>query len=143
MEKFNHNRRNIIIFILIIVNTILISSYFYKKTRAEPVVMQILNGCGEPGVAAQFADRLHAFTVLRVDNADRFDIQLTRLEYHHKPVRHSLEPLLEILNLPEGRLFFTRDDTTLINVSLIIGKDYNQILAGMKPEPEQQDRLPE
>ncbi len=136
MSAKKKQRLNFLIFLLIAVNTIFISSWFYKKAQSEPISLEILNGCGKPGIAQKFAEKLQDFNIVRVDNAERFDVPKTRLVVRSKRLKKEL-PLLEArLNLPEGRQFYLNDPSAIANVTLIIGQDYELVLAGMStPSP--------
>jgi len=103
----------------------------YKNNPTLDIDVEILNGCGEPGLASKFSDflRNEKVDVVRSDNADRFDYSQTILIQRNenieavKLVAHALG--FDVNN--SARVKIETDSNLDVDMTLIIGKDYNSI----------------
>jgi len=77
MPQLKKQTWNLIIFLLLAINTVMLSSYFYKKFHHERLTIEILNGCGEEKIAAKVAEQLDVYNIILVENADNFDFEKT------------------------------------------------------------------
>ena len=60
-----------------------LATEIYEENPVMDIQIEILNGCGEPGIAAKFSDLLRNIRVdvVRSENADHFDYDKTCLLY--------------------------------------------------------------
>ena len=87
--------------------------------------IEILNGCGESGIANLYANflRQQGFDVIESKNADNFDYLNTNILVHKKEMMPIAKNLAKILKIKEIQL----NKKGMWDLSLIIGKDYKKI----------------
>ena len=95
------------------------------------VEIEILNGCGEPGLAAQFSQLLRnkRVDVVRSENADHFEYEKTMLIQRNENVdgmKYVAAVLDFDINNPE-KVMMSVDPNGDVDLTLIIGKDYLSI----------------
>ena len=103
---------------------------------ADPVLdiqIEILNGCGTPGIAAKFSQFLRdkRVDVVRSENADHFEYEKTILIQRTENVngmQHVAEALKFDIKNPD-QVITSVDPNLDVDLTLIIGKDYNSISA--------------
>ena len=103
---------------------------------ADPVLdiqIEILNGCGTPGIAAKFSQFLREkrVYVVRSENADHFEYEKTILIQRTENVngmQHVAEALKFDIKNPD-QVITSVDPNLDVDLTLIIGKDYNSISA--------------
>ena len=103
---------------------------------ADPVLdiqIEILNGCGTPGIAAKFSQFLREkrVDVVRSENADHFEYERTILIQRTENVngmQHVAEALKFDIKNPD-QVITSVDPNLDVDLTLIIGKDYNSISA--------------
>jgi predicted GTPase len=111
-----------------------ISSIVRVRSQGDPVELspesikvEVLNGCGESGVAGQVRRLLQdrGFDVVRVDNAEVFTYPITIVK-DRRGNREAAELVAEAL----GRwpTIEALDERKLLDVTVVIGRDYRQIL---------------
>jgi hypothetical protein len=93
----------------------------------KPVIIEVLNGCGVPGVAQQFTNylRQEGFDVIYTGNADRNDYSGTILVARTN--NNAITSVNTVMMLEQERLLTRIDSSVQADVSLIIGKDYNRL----------------
>ena len=99
--------------------------------RKLDIEVEILNGCGEPGVAARFSEFLRdkRVDVVRSENADNFDYENTILIQRNENT-DGLKYVADVLkfdtkNLEKVKILIDADSD--VDITLIIGKDFNTI----------------
>ena len=103
---------------------------------ADPVLdiqIEILNGCGTPGIAAKFSQFLREkrVDVVRSENADHFEYEKTILIQRTENLngmQHVAEALKFDIENPD-QVITSVDPNLDVDLTLIIGKDYNSISA--------------
>ena len=103
---------------------------------ADPVLdiqIEILNGCGTPGIAAKFSQFLREkrVDVVRSENADHFEYEKTILIQRTENVngmQHVADALKFDIKNPD-QVITSVDPNLDVDLTLIIGKDYNSISA--------------
>ena len=87
--------------------------------------IEILNGCGEVGVANLYSNFLmrKGFDVIDSKNADNFDYLNTNILVHKKEKMNAAKNLAKILKIKNIKL----NDSGVWDLSLIIGKDYKEL----------------
>ena len=88
--------------------------------------IEILNGCGEAGVANLYSNFLiqKGFDVIDSKNADNFDYLNTNILVHKKEKMDAAKNLAKILKIKNIKL---NDGGGVWDLSLIIGKDYKEL----------------
>lgn len=95
--------------------------------RFQPIVVEVLNGCGTSGIAQQFTNylRQEGFDVIYTGNADHQNYNATIMIEHTD--QNKMAGLNAVLLLEAGRLYTKIDSSVQADVTLIIGKDYAQL----------------
>ena len=89
--------------------------------------IEVLNGCGESGVANLFTNYLrnNNFDVIEIKNADNFNYQNTLLVVNGDNKINTANELAKMLNI---KTKYIKIDKNLIwDFSIIIGKDYKEL----------------
>jgi len=94
----------------------------------RPLQIEVLNGCGVPGIAAGFTDYLRAqgFDVVKTDNYESFGIQRTVVIDRKGSLPNSVR-VAEALGLEEGRVLQEVNEAYLIDATVILGRDFRQL----------------
>jgi hypothetical protein len=94
----------------------------------EPIQIEVLNGCGVTGVAARFTDYLRAndIDVVRTDNYETFNVLKTVVVDRRGRIKSGIR-VAKILGLGEERVLQEVNEAYLVDVTLILGKDYRQL----------------
>ncbi|MFQ6612809.1 MAG: LytR C-terminal domain-containing protein [Fidelibacterota bacterium] len=108
-----------------------LAAEIYDENPLLDVEVEILNGCGEPGLAAKFAEYLRSkrVDVVRSDNADHFDYPKTILIQRNENVE-GLKIVANALgfDIKDPDRVLTKIDPSMdADITLIIGKDYHSI----------------
>lgn len=103
----------------------------YKENPILDIKVEILNGCGEKGIAAKIADflRTEHIDVVRSENADNFDYEHTTL-IHRSDNLYNLKTVAKALNFDindEDRVIIQPSSTSDVDLTLILGKDYRSV----------------
>jgi len=103
----------------------------FENEKSRTLRVAILNGCGEPGLAAKFSDLLRKkqVDVVRSENADHFEYEKTILIQRNENVegmRYVADALgFDIEN--NEHIITSIDPNIDVDLTLIIGKDYHSI----------------
>jgi LCP family protein required for cell wall assembly len=106
-----------------------------ELVKEEAATVEVLNGAGAPGLAAQMAAFLQeqGFNVVNIDNADRSDYDKTVIvDYIGKP--NTVALLSQLLNVPSDEVLMEigqQPGSAVIRI--IVGKDFSL----PTPEPKQ------
>lgn len=90
----------------------------------ELITVQVLNGSGVAGIASKVGELLRGegFQVIKVDNADSFEYQCSRVISHFEQI----EPAKEIAMLIPGAEFFKEPSPDHpVMITVIIGKNFS------------------
>jgi len=91
-------------------------------TSARPVV-QILNGTGAVQLAQRVADKLGtAVEVKLTGNAARFDYTETQVVFYDRAKQADAQRVRDALGV--GKLVFSRNPLDVVDVTIIVGKDF-------------------
>ncbi len=90
--------------------------------------VEILNGCGEHGLAAKMRQYLiaHHFDVVGTGNHDNFNVAETRI-IDRKGNDIAAKRIASILGIDPQKIVRDLNPSRQVDVSVIIGKDYNNI----------------
>ena len=103
----------------------------YEANPLLDIQIEILNGCGTPGIAAKFSQFLRdkRVDVVRSENADHFEYEKTILIQRNENItglQHVAEALQFDIKNP-NQVITSVDPNLDVDLTLIIGKDYNSI----------------
>ncbi len=132
---------NIAIFVLGVVIIYMAISLFYKfydplkdnpaaaqQIPSEIIQVEVLNGCGVAGVADRYTDYLRAqkFDVVNVGNYISFDVDKTMV-IDRIGNEANARKVAESLGVIDENVFQQLNEDYFLDVSVIIGKDYNKL----------------
>lgn len=138
---------NILLNIIIVVLVLLIlflgyalivqisKSFSEEKTVEKEVILpaqvqiEVLNGCGVAGVADKFTEFLRSkgFDVVNKGNYSSFDVDNTLvIDRSNNPEKASM--VAEIIGADKKRIVKQFNNQYFLDVTLIVGKDYNTLL---------------
>lgn len=94
----------------------------------QGIVIEVLNGCGVPGLAQKFTNflRSEGFDVIYTGNAARVDYSNTQL-IERVDDSEKIREVNEVLMLHPQRLSSDIDPSLHLDLTLILGKDYNRL----------------
>ncbi len=103
----------------------------YAENPILDIKVEVLNGCGEKGIAALTADflRTEHIDVVRSENADNFDYERTML-ISRSDNQYNLKTIASALNFEiddENRVLIQHDSASDVDLTLILGKDYRSV----------------
>jgi hypothetical protein len=103
----------------------------YEENPILDIKIEVLNGCGEKGIAAKVADflRTEHIDVIRSENADNFDYDRTIL-IHRSGNLYDLKTLAKVLNFDisnEARVLIQPSTSADVDLTLVLGKDYQSV----------------
>lgn len=112
-------------------NNKILAADIYNSNPILDIDVEILNGCGEPGLATKFSNflRNEKIDVVRSDNADHFDYNRTILIQRNENVK-AVKLVADALGFDiknSSRVKIETDSNLDVDLTLIIGKDYNSI----------------
>lgn len=108
-----------------------LATEIYESNPVMDIQIEILNGCGEPGIAAKFSDLLRNIRVdvVRSENADHFDYDKTILIQRNENIfgmKHVASALgFDINNT--NQVITAADPNLDVDITLVIGKDFRSI----------------
>ncbi len=109
----------------------LLATQYYEMNPIQDIEIEILNGCGEAGLAAKFSDYLRSqqIDVVRSENADHFNYTTTLIIQRNEMVEYvrKVATALDIDITDENRVIVIPDPKRDVDITLILGKDYTDI----------------
>ena len=100
-----------------------------KKKLAAPIVqVEVLNGCGISGVAEKFTDYLRSnnFDVVQTGNYISFDVDKSMV-IDRTGNRENAIKVADVLGIDHKNIIQQINNDYILDVSLIIGKDFKQL----------------
>ncbi|MCY3555405.1 MAG: LytR C-terminal domain-containing protein [Gemmatimonadetes bacterium] len=100
------------------------------------IQVEVLNGCGERGIGQQAMRflRERGFDVVNIDNADHFEYRET-VVLDRRGTDGPSEAARAVGNaLGTQYVLLQRNDDRLVDVSVVIGKDYGELLFSVENE---------
>jgi hypothetical protein len=138
---------NVIIFFLVLIVAFLSISIVKKiksnnnnvarventKVPASIIQLEVLNGCGVAGAAEKITDFLRSnhVDVVQMKNYISFDIEKS-LVIDRTGNRLNAEKIADILGIDSKNIVQQISNDYFLDVSLVIGKDYNQLKSNTK-----------
>ena len=99
-----------------------------EETWTGPIQIEVLNGCNVPKIASKWTDYLRAkgFDVVRTDNYESFNVVETVIIDKRGRIENAIK-VAEAMGLSEMQVLQEINDTYLLDVSVILGKDYYRL----------------
>ncbi|RKY55578.1 MAG: hypothetical protein DRP89_03000 [Candidatus Neomarinimicrobiota bacterium] len=98
------------------------------------IVVEVLNGCGTPGLAQKFTNYLRQqgfIDVIYTGNADKMDYERTHL-IERANVPEKSKEVLNLLMFDSSRIVSKEDPSLHVDLTLILGKDYKDLPVYLK-----------
>ncbi len=102
----------------------------YEEVKPSTIIqLEVLNGCGMPGVAEKFTEHLRKknFDVVQTGNYRSFDIDNTMIIDRIGNLANA-EKVAEALGIEKKYVIQQLNNDYFLDVSLVIGKDFNQLI---------------
>jgi len=99
-----------------------------QMPKYENIYLEVLNGCGIPGMAGKYTDYLRkmGFDVLTTGNAKEMNYPETFIMVRDTS-ETSLAPLLEAMTFTKERIEYNPSMDDYVNYRIILGKDCNRL----------------
>tara|TARA_Y100001968_G_C19289054_1_gene683239 strand:+ start:86 stop:631 length:546 start_codon:yes stop_codon:yes gene_type:complete len=105
----------------------------YEKKTGHRIKVEILNGCGVSGLADKFSNLLreNGFDVILSKNAPNFNYQQTQIILRDGKREFAIE-VATLMGIPIEDIIENKNKLLDCDVTIIIGKDYNQLTSFIK-----------
>lgn len=125
----------LLIFLLIALGTRIVYPRIQNERSEETpeligtiIQLEVLNGCGVPGLANEFTSvlRQNGFDVVETGNFENFDIQETMIiarTFQDDNARR----VADALGVSEDRIVVEASDDFYLDVTIVIGSDYQSL----------------
>jgi len=132
----------LVIWVLVVINAVLISSFVHKIVNpqkvpeiissapiVDPVKVQVLNGCGVSGIANEFSEFLQRkrYDIIEVGNAPTWDYENTVIINRERRDKKYIDKFRELIGIPKELVYPIKNDENESDVTLIIGSDYESL----------------
>ena len=99
-----------------------------KEEKVRVLQIEVLNGCGVPGVAAKFTDylRTKGFDVVKTDNYESFNVLKTVVIDRRGSLKNGAR-IAEALGLGKERVLQEVNEAYLIDATVVLGRDFRQL----------------
>lgn len=99
-----------------------------KKSAAEIVQLEVLNGCGVPGIGDKFTAYLRAnnFDVVNLGNYITSDV-INTIVIDRRGNIENAKKVAEALGIKKENVLQQINDDYFLDVTLVLGKDFNQL----------------
>ena len=117
----------------------LVSRVFYPRIVAERaetdpalvtgiIQLEVLNGCGVPGIATRYTDvlRSYGFDVVETGNFDHFNVNNSFVISRSGEMENARR-VARALGIPEDRILREQSPDFYLDVTLIIGSDFDSL----------------
>jgi hypothetical protein len=104
------------------------------RVEQDPVLisniiqLEVLNGCGVPGLATRFTSNLrsYGFDVVESGNFDNFDMTETIIISRNGNLANA-NRVAHALGIPEDRILIEKSNDFYLDATLVIGSDYQSL----------------
>lgn len=95
---------------------------------SEVIQLEVLNGCGIPGIATRFTDTLRGFgfDVVETGNYDHFNVTNTFVISRSGQLENA-KRVANAIGIPENQILIESSPDFYLDVTLIIGSDYETL----------------
>jgi len=92
------------------------------------IQLEVLNGCGESGIANNFTAllRSNGFDVVEIGNFDRFDVENTFV-ISRSSSPNNAKRVAEALGISEDNIIREESQDFYLDVTVVLGKDYSKL----------------
>ncbi|MEQ9279430.1 MAG: LytR C-terminal domain-containing protein [Balneola sp.] len=92
------------------------------------IQLEVLNGCGESGIANNFTNLLrnNGFDVVEVGNFERFDVENTFV-ISRSSAFNNAKRVANALGVSEENIIREESDDFYLDVTVVLGKDYQKL----------------
>jgi hypothetical protein len=105
-----------------------------ERTTVDPVLvsnviqLEVLNGCGVPGIATRFTDQLRGFgfDVVETGNYDHFNLSESIVISRSGQMENAIK-VAKALGIPEDQVLREQSPDFYLDVTLVIGSDYDSL----------------
>lgn len=99
-----------------------------SKLISNVIQIEVLNGCGVPGLAEQFTSllRQNGFDVVETGNFKNFDLQKT-IVIAHTLNKENAERVANALGISPQNVIIEASDDFYIDATVVIGSDYQSL----------------
>ncbi|GBD86275.1 hypothetical protein BMS3Abin03_00189 [bacterium BMS3Abin03] len=99
-----------------------------NKTETKIIQVEVLNGCGVNGIADRFTEylRVENFDVVNIGNYRSFDVDNSIVIDRTGEIENA-KRVAKVLGIDSTRVIQQINDDYFLDVTLIIGKDFNQL----------------
>ena len=93
----------------------------------DRVQIQVLNGCGDRGIADLYASYLREnnYDVIDYKNADHFNYNASQIIVHNNNLL--VENIADLLFIPSSNIDYIFDENIFYDLTLIVGRDYKNL----------------
>lgn len=94
----------------------------------QTIQLEILNGCGVPGLANEFTSKLrnNGFDVVETGNFDNFDMQNTIVISRNFNSRNA-QRIADALGIDSKHIFIEASEDFYLDATVVIGSDYKSL----------------
>ena len=91
------------------------------------IQIEVLNGCGEKGIADLYANflRKNNYDVIDYKNADNFNYNSSKIIVHNNNL--AVENVADLFDIESKNVDYLFNENIFYDMTLIIGKDYKQL----------------
>ena len=91
------------------------------------IQIEVLNGCGEKGVADLYANflRKNNYDVIDYKNADNFNYNSSKIIVHNNNL--AVENVTDLFDIESKNVDYLFNENIFYDMTLIVGKDYKQL----------------
>tara|TARA_Y100000994_G_scaffold208150_1_gene180983 strand:- start:3773 stop:4258 length:486 start_codon:yes stop_codon:yes gene_type:complete len=91
------------------------------------IQIEVLNGCGDKGVADLYANYLrnNNYDVIDYKNAENFDYNASKIIVHNNNL--AVENVAELFQIDSKNVDYLFNENIFYDMTLIVGKDYKQL----------------
>jgi hypothetical protein len=95
---------------------------------SDIIQLEVLNGCGVPGLATRFTSTLrsYGFDVVESGNFDNFDMTETIIISRNGNIANA-NRVARALGIPEDRILIEKSNDFYLDATLVIGSDYQSL----------------
>ena len=99
----------------------------YEKNPIQNIKIEVLNGCGDKGVADLYANYLRGnnYDVIDYKNADNFNYNASKIIVHNNNL--AVENVAELFDINSKNVDYLFNENIFYDMTLIIGRDYKQL----------------
>jgi hypothetical protein len=126
----------VLLFILLIAlgSRLLYPRIVAERTTVDPALvsnviqLEVLNGCGVPGIATRFTDQLrgHGFDVVETGNFDHFNLSKSIVISRSGQMDNAIK-VARALGISEEQVLREQSPDFYLDVTLVIGSDYESL----------------